>query len=297
MNTVRKTLLQQGPHKDSEKLQLLSARQYELIRQRLVASTGIELGENKQALVESRLYKRLTSLGLVNFSEYIQYLENDSDESAQFINCLTTNKTNWFREDKHFSYLTNQAIPAIYKMRNADSNESRRKPLYIWSAACSTGEEVYSLAMTLKECSSVCPAFRILGSDIDTEALSKAEAATYCVKNVEREVSKNLLAKYFENVGNEKEALIKISENLLKDLKFRNYNLIEDDLPSEIQFDIIFLRNVLIYFSRPTIEKVIARVTRYLRPEGYLFIGHTESLSGLSHSLVQVSESVYRFKV
>ncbi|MGZ3784812.1 MAG: CheR family methyltransferase [Bdellovibrio sp.] len=294
MVAVKKPSFQKLTVDNRGKATALSQMQYEFIRQQLLQATGIELGSNKQALVESRLLKRLSFLKLKDFSQYIMYLKNNHGEYIYFINCLTTNKTNWFREDKHFSYLVNHIIPENSKANSLTFSDKKKRPLYLWSAACSTGEEVYSLAMAIKECSLVGNNFRILGTDINTEALDIARSATYSIKNIELEIPNQFRQKNLENLENSSEAFFKVSSDILENVKFRNYNLIADDLPTNFQFDVIFLRNVLIYFSRPTIETVINRVLRYLRPGGYLFIGHTESLNKLSHPLVQVSESVFQ---
>ena len=281
-----------APNLESEELQLtrspISAIHYELVRKKLGSLCGIELGDNKQALVESRLMKRLSSLKLKDIGQYIRYLEKTPEEETAFINCLTTNKTDWFREPKHFSYLVNQVLPELYKT----SDET----IYLWSAASSTGEEVYTLAMAMNEHIKPGYDFRILGTDIDTDILAKAKAAIYRSEMVKSQVPFSLQSKYFIEDADETKDLVRVCPELCAHTKFRNFNLIESTLPVDIRFDVIFLRNVLIYFTPSTIEQVIARLCKNLKPGGYLFIGHSESLSSISHSLVQVSESVYRLK-
>ena len=146
----------------------LDLNNYDFFRKKILAMTGIELGENKQALIEARLSRRLVSLGFESFKEYALYLSKHPEEEGKFINCLTTNKTDWFREPQHFKYLTEKALPQLRDL----PQEKPGAPLYVWSAACSSGEEVYSLAMALNEAGSLSQRdFRILGTDIDTYLL------------------------------------------------------------------------------------------------------------------------------
>lgn len=266
----------------------ISPAHYEIIRKRLGALCGIELGDNKQTLVESRLMKRLSFLKMKDMGQYIRYLDQTSEEESSFVNCLTTNKTDWFREPKHFSYLVNQVLPELYS--------KGQKTVYLWSAASSTGEEAYTLAMAMNEHLKAGYDFRILASDIDTDILAKAKSALYRTEQVKSQVPLSLQSKYFIDDISQGKDLMRVSPELCAHTKFRNFNLIESTLPPDIRFDVIFLRNVLIYFASSTIEQVIARVCKSLKPGGYLFIGHSESLSAISHSLVQVSESVYRLK-
>lgn len=270
---------------------------YEELRRLLVENTGIELGDNKYSLVESRLLKRLNALQLSSFAKYLKLLKSSSEEFDFFINCMTTNKTDWFREPRHFDYLVEKVLPAITTEKQNERKAARNKDsdqiVYVWSAASSTGEEIYSLAMTLEENLPKRTGFRILGTDIDSEVLQKASAASYKKSTVDRQVPPHLRMKYFLNTSRSE---ISVCQKLRDKTKFRQFNLIESQMPVEMLFDVIFLRNVLIYFTRPTIEVVIKRLLRNLKPGGYLFIGHSESLNGLSLPLEQVSEAVYQFR-
>ncbi len=270
----------------------INPAQYDCLRNRLISLTGIELGDNKQTLIETRLSKRLSVLKLDSFTQYINYLEKDPNEISNFVNSLTTNKTDWFREATHFSYLTKQVLPSIEILPRSNSAD---QTLYLWSAASSSGEEAYSLAITMREyLKDSKQDFRIFGTDIDSEILSKAINARYNEENIRQQVPPEYRNKYFSKLANQTKNCIQVSSELSSRTKFRQYNLVEGKLPTEIKFDVIFLRNVLIYFSRTTIETVINGMIKNLRPGGYLFIGHSESLSGLSIPLIHVSESVYR---
>lgn len=258
----------------------LDAQTYDVIARMLKGWTGIELGAGKQALVESRLHWRLQELGLPDLRAYASYVQKHPGEKQDFINSLTTNKTDWFREVDHFKYLTDQILP----------RHAIRGPLTVWSAASSTGEEIYSLAMTLSEYFGRTDAFRILGSDIDTDCLDRAQRAEYKRETVEAQVPKYLRLKYFDLSSTQ----ARVKDELKDAIKFRKFNLVESEWPVSIAFDVIFLRNVLIYFKPQTVELVIERLCRYLKPGGHLIIGSSETLTTLKTSVVAVAGSVYK---
>jgi chemotaxis protein methyltransferase CheR len=258
----------------------LNAQTYESIAKALKTWTGIDLGAGKQALVESRLHWRLQELGLEDLNAYLKFLERHPSERQAFINSLTTNKTDWFREAEHFEYLTKKIIPSL---RSSG-------PLTIWSAASSSGEEIYTLAMCLAEHFGKNDGFRILGSDIDTECLDHAQEAVYRRETVEAQVPKYLRLKYFDFDQDK----AKVRDELKKNLKFRPFNLVGSDWPVAVQFDVIFIRNVLIYFKAQTVEEVIHRICRYLRPDGYLVVGNSETLTMLKTPLQPVAGSIYK---
>jgi chemotaxis methyl-accepting protein methylase len=258
----------------------LSDETYNAISQQLKSWTGIDLGIGKQALVESRLHWRLQELKIPDLKTYIRYLGSHLGEKQHFINSLTTNKTDWFRESDHFQYLTDKILPAL----------KNQNPIQIWSAASSTGEEIYSLAICLAEHFGNVDRFRILGSDIDTDCLETAKIGAYKRETVEAQVPKHLRLKYFDS----DETQCRIRPDLKKSLKFRPFNLVESEWPVSIQFDIIFLRNVLIYFKPQTVEMVIHRLSRYLKPQGHLIIGASETLTTLQTPVRAIAGSVYK---
>jgi chemotaxis protein methyltransferase CheR len=264
----------------------LDANEYDILKRMLSQKTGIDIGESKQTLVESRLLRRLTELGCTNYSDYIEILKTNSEEGGKFINSMTTNKTNWFREPAHFEYLSKIVVPLHTRIH--------QRPIYIWSAAASTGEEIYTLAMVLSELQHTGLEFRILGTDIDTQVIATAENAIYKGITVREEVAPHLVAKYFRKELDTEREELKVSEQLLAKVKFRQFNLISSSLIGEMKFDVIFLRNVLIYFKANTIETVINRLCSYLNPGGHLFIGHSETLHGIRHPLQAVGPSIFR---
>lgn len=254
-----------------------------LIRDR----TGINLSAKKSALVQSRLFKRIRQLKLSSYQEYYNYVLQNQDEVEFFINCLTTNKTEFFREKNQFDYLI-QFLNHKYA--------AGQRQFDTWCAASSTGEEVYTLAITLSEFQKQKTdiQFRILATDIDTQVLKQAQSAIYSSDKIEGVLSPELIKDYFYKGTGSNQGLYKVSENLTDCIKFRRFNLIEDSLPNQIQFDFIFLRNVLIYFDAATISNVTQRVILYLKKKGYLFIGASEALATGTNSLSLIKNSIYK---
>jgi len=265
---------------------------YKSIASMIYHQTGINLGEGKRLMVQSRLNRRLKELGIGSFEEYVEYLNSEHMhvELPHFINSITTNKTDFFRENEHFNFLKREYL-ANLKIK---SNEMD-KVHYFWSAACSSGEEVYTLAMVLDEYKAVNSLFdyRILGSDIDTSMLERAQEGIYSREQVQ-DVGPNYLQKYFKKIVRGKNSQYKIISQLRQNLKFRQLNLIDKNQAMPLTFDVIFLRNVLIYFDRPTIQKVITFLDIHLNKDGYLFVGHSESLNGISHKLKSMGNAIYR---
>lgn len=265
----------------------LTEDNYHEIKDLLYEKTGISLKDNKQALVESRLTKSLRVLNLSTFKEYITLVRKDSDELTNFINSLTTNKTEFFRENDHFDYLTNTVLKNNLQSKTQDS-------FNVWSAASSTGEEVYTLAMVLHEgLGEKISSCRILGTDLDTNVLAKAESGVY-KSALLAPMSPMLKETYFNKGTGSNSGFYKVSDSLKNLIKFRQFNLIEDEFKLNIKFDVIFLRNVLIYFEDDTIESVVNKLSQQLKIGGYFFIGHSESLNRVKHNLKYVAPSVFQ---
>jgi len=267
---------------------ILRDSEYLKIKTLLYEHTGISLRENKHALVEARLNKFLKKMDLKNFSDYIKIVKEDDEQLNIFINALTTNKTEFFRENEHFIYLRKIILPHF------ESKHSYPEKFNIWSAASSTGEEVYSLAMCMEEYfGAMSDKYRILGTDLDTDVLATAQAGVY-KSNSLLGIDKDVLNSYFyRGVGN-KDGLCRVNEVLKAHIKFRQFNLIQDELQGQVKFDIIFLRNVLIYFEPDTIQQVIQKLSEKLKLGGHLFIGHSESLNRINHGLKYVAPSVFK---
>jgi chemotaxis protein methyltransferase CheR len=252
--------------------------------------TGIHLSDQKRELVYGRLSRRLRALGLHTFREYRELLERSPDsELVHFRNAVTTNLTFFFREGHHFQYLRDAAIELV------TSRPPSRRRLRIWSAACSSGEEPYSIAMTLGE------AFgeqlkewdvRILATDIDTEMLDRAQAGVYGAKRVP-ELSAARLERFFTRTANSSGAAYAIKEDLRRLILFKQLNLMEA-FPMKGPLDVIFCRNVIIYFDKATQRELFKRIAR-LQPAGaLLFLGHSETLFKVSDDYALIGKTIYR---
>jgi chemotaxis protein methyltransferase CheR len=256
--------------------------------------TGISLTKQKRALLSSRLCKRLRYHGLATFSQYYDLLRREGPlgaERAELINCVTTNKTEFFREPHHFDFLRSTLVPELV----ARSKRGEPRRVRIWSAGCSTGEEPYSIAMLLADALPAANEWdvKILASDIDTNVLVHAAAAVYSQKLVAA-VPTGMRQASFEKCQNPPG--LRVRRELRHMIKFRQINFIQADWSIRTRFDVIFCRNVTIYFDRATQEKLYERFTRYLTPHGYLVAGHAENLHWLSHLFIPIGDTVYRVR-
>jgi chemotaxis protein methyltransferase CheR len=255
---------------------------------------GIKLPPAKKTMLEGRLRKRLRALGMDSFTDYCDLLfdpKRAGDEFIHMFDAVTTNKTDFFREPDHFEYLTRYVLPEIVSSKGLGV----RTPLNVWSAGCSTGDEVYTLAMVLSEFSENFPRFNfsILGTDISTRVLAKAMAGIYLHEKVEP-VPLPLRKKYLLRSKSQNGELVRIAPELRALVRFGRLNLMEKDYGLREKMAVIFCRNVIIYFDRPTQEKLVGRLSGQLTSGGYLFMGHSESLHGMDLPLVQAATSIYR---
>ena len=261
-----------------------SSADFERVRRLIYERAGISLHEGKQAMVYSRLSRRLRDVGMGSFSEYLQWLEHaqgpaGEQEWQEFINSLTTNLTSFFRENHHFPLL---------------AAELRRDPTRrwrIWCNAASTGEEPYSIALTVCEALGTASSVSVLCSDIDTKVLAKAQAGIYPADV--RGLSTDLLKRYFFRGTGRNEGLIRAQPVLQRLLEFRSFNLVDSHWALGEPFDIVFCRNVMIYFDGPTQRGVLERMHRVMKPQGLLFAGHSENF-GDSRDLFRLrGQTVY----
>lgn len=268
--------------------------EFRQLREFIHAHTGIALSQHKRALVCSRLAKRLRHHGLQHYADYYTLLtqaDPEGQELVAMINSITTNKTDFFREPHHYRFLAEEVFPAYRH------NPNRERPMRIWSAAASTGEEAYSLAMTALE---TMPSFnemdiRILATDIDTDVLSRAESGIYTIEQAKR-IPQALLQRYFLK-GQETYAGEVMAKPVLKALiRFNWLNLQSDPWPMHLPFDVILCRNVLIYFDKPTQLKMFQRLGATLKKGGYLMLGHSEAIHGLSDMFRAVGHSIYQYR-
>jgi chemotaxis protein methyltransferase CheR len=272
----------------------ISSRSFGRLSQLITHDTGIKIPESKVATIQARLQHRVRDLGLESLEEYCEYLFSPSGRAAeqvQFINAITTNKTDFFREPKHFTFLTQTALPQLG--RSGLTEPGGR--IGVWSAGCSSGEEPYALAMTLSEYGLAHPpfAFRILGTDISTKVLQMGRDGIYPKQQI-APVPLALRRKYLMRGMGEKSSLTRITPALRRTVSFHQLNFMSADYRVRQMFHIIFCRNVMIYFDRPTQESVIDKLCRNLIPGGYLFIGHAESLSGFNLPLIALGSSCFQ---
>jgi len=255
---------------------------------------GIKMPPAKKTMLQSRLLKRLRALGIRNFDEYYDYVfspDGRKKELSTMVDLVTTNKTDFFRESRHFEYLTKTALPELI---NNDRHGVRRCYNF-WSSACSSGEEAYTTAMVLSEFAAGRPGFRfsIMGTDISTRVLKQAALAIYDEERV-APVPLAMRKKYLLRGRDKNKGVVRIVPELRAVVRFQWINFLNNDYHVNVTMDVIFCRNVIIYFDRPTQEIVLNRLCRHLIPGGYMFIGHSETLNGLNVPLVQASPTVYR---
>lgn len=254
---------------------------------------GIKLPPAKKTMLEARLHKRLKALGILTFEAYADYVFSPEGRGMELINLIdvvTTNKTDFFREPAHFEYLVKTAIPALI----SKSHSGIRTPFKIWSAGCSTGEEPYTMSMVLAEFAATQPGFtaNILASDISTVVLSKARNAIYTEDRVDT-IPLHLKKKYLLKSRDKNKGLVRIVPALRTMIQFRRINFMEDFGLQE-QMDVIFCRNVIIYFDKQTQERLLNKFCNQLVRGGYLFLGHSETINGLDVPLTPVASTVYR---
>jgi chemotaxis protein methyltransferase CheR len=271
-------------------LETLSARDFERIARLVGEYCGIRLPASKKQMVEGRLRNRLRALGHTSMQDYCRVLFGEGgieQELSHLVDSITTNKTDFFREPAHFQVLAKHAIPALLRVHG-----KHRPLLKIWSAACSAGQEPYSLAMVLSEIAQSRFLFAILGTDICSEVLEEARHAVYS-EDVVRSVPKEMTRRYLMHSRGGK-GQFRIVPELRKLVRFEYLNLMDSQYPVDRDVDVIFLRNVLIYFDKPTQQCVVKRLVRHLRPGGYLFLGHSESTIGAGLGLTEITSAVFR---
>jgi len=267
----------------------ITEREFQLFRDIIYRQTGIQMTEKKRNLVVARLSKRLRALNLQTFSEYYEYLNTSSDSSDELnnlINRITTNKTDFFREKHHFDLLVNEILPSYM---DASRNGGERR-LRIWSAGCSSGEEPYSLAMTAADFFKDERGWdlKILATDLDTDILMMAANGVYSSQQI-TPVPIGYLSKYFVRSSKGYE----VSPQIKAMVVFRKLNLMDPTFPMKKPFDIIFCRNVMIYFDDETKKDLIKKYHSHLRDNGYMFIGHSESLMNMKHLFKFLKHTVY----
>lgn len=271
----------------------LTDAQFKRLGHYIESELGIRMPPAKRVMLESRLQKRIRALGLAGFEEYLEFVfeeEQADGELLHMIDAVTTNKTDFFREADHFDYLLGTLLPERY----ADG-WGKGRPFRVWSSASSTGEEPYTLAITLEEFAAQHRDFdyKILGTDISTAALDRGRKATYTEERV-APVPSAYLKKYFLRSKDKEAKLVRVKSLLRSKVIFHRLNLMSEDFGIQDRFEVIFCRNVIIYFDRPTQAVLLRKLYDYLRPGGYLFLGHSETLAGMGLPLVSIAPTIYR---
>ena len=257
-------------------------RDFERVRALIYRRAGIALAAGKQEMVYSRLARRLRAVGMNSFEGYLDSLERNGDDAEweAFTNSLTTNLTSFFREEHHFPVLADHV--------------RRRDAVQVWCCASSTGEEPYSIAMTLCEAfGTLTPPVQILATDIDTNVLATAEAGVYPMERIER-LSPERLKRFFLKGTGAKECLVRVRPELRKLITFRQLNLLDASWQVSSAFDAIFCRNVMIYFDKPTQGRILERFAPLMKSDGLLFAGHSENFLYVTNAFKLRAKTVYQ---
>lgn len=274
----------------------LSDKDFLRVSQFIHREYGIHLPPAKKTLLEGRLRKRMRQCAMNTFSAYCDYLfteEGLKEEAVFMIDAVTTNKTDFFREPHHFEYLTRHALPEL-----TENQTGLQKKIIAWSAACSTGDEPYTLAMVLSEFSENHPGtdFSIVATDISTKVLDIARTAIYTEEKI-APVPYALRKKYLLRSRDPDKKLVRIAPEVRERVSFYRFNLMDAHPPIREPLSIIFCRNVMIYFDPETQERLIRMFYEHLSPGGYLFMGHAESINTMNVPLNFVAPTIYRKKM
>jgi len=270
----------------------LARRDYERLSRFIQSYSGIKMPPNKITMLEGRLRRRLRATGHASFADYCQYLFEDNgldQEAVHLIDAVTTNKTEFFREPDHFRLLRQEVLPALLNGRRGHA------PVKFWSAAASTGAEAYTIAMVLLEARETWPQLRpsIVATDICTEVLDSAILGIY-PESMAAAIPAELRRRYVMQAKDRRSGTVRLVPELRSQVQFARLNLMDDAYPVEKDQDVIFCRNILIYFDKETQLAVLSRLCDHLRPGGYLFMGHSETLAGFNLPLKLVGPTVFQ---
>jgi len=271
----------------------ISKEMYKVFVEFIYTKSGISLGDKKEELVKARLMKRMRFHKFRSFRRYYDYVLKDKsgEEITQMLNAISTNVTYFFREDGHFDYLSKTVLPEIINKKNSLGD----KKIRIWSAGCSTGEEVYSILVTLNEYIKDLSNWdiKILGTDLSTKTLEVATLGVYSWER-RKDIPIQFFNKYFIREWKGTDKKFRIKQEAKKYVVFRRLNLMRESYPFSNKFDIIFCRNVMIYFDKKVQGVLVNKFYKYLVEQGYLFVGHSESLIGIKTGFKKVSTAVHK---
>lgn len=295
MTSTKKTKMQ-----DSAQVAIsgsLSDQHFAVLSKLIETKTGIRLPPNKRTMVEGRLRKRLRALGIRNIEAYGDYIFGDGaldEELPHLIDCMTTNKTDFFREPNHFRILVDRILPEIL----AGALPGQGQHVKAWSAAASIGAEAFTIAMVLDQALRSTPrtSYSVLGTDICTDVLRQATRAIYPLEMI-APVPPEMQRRYFMRARDVNRSEVRAVPELRRRVRFQQLNLMDKTYPVDRDLDLIFCRNILIYFAKPVQDEVVSRLISHLRPGGYLVLGHSESMAGGGHpEISQVAPTVFRKK-
>ncbi|NQZ33344.1 MAG: protein-glutamate O-methyltransferase CheR [Oceanospirillaceae bacterium] len=258
------------------------------VKEDLYGYAGIVLADHKKDMAYNRLVRRVRALGLLSFDSYFTYISSNQSEFEQFINALTTNLSSFFRENHHFSYIKSNILP--------DMRASGQDKIRVWSAGCSHGEEAYSIAMTLHDALLNINQVdvKILATDIDSTVLSTAQLGVYDIASMEGLFAQSVQKYFLKGVG-VREGKVQIRQELKEIVDFKFLNLM-NEWPMQGRFDFIFCRNVMIYFNKETQQYLVEKFAQYLKPGGYLFVGHSEALGFQQRKFKLIGKTIYQFQ-
>ena len=263
-------------------------KHFQFVKELIFKETGIALSDIKKDMVYGRLTRRIRDLNLNSFDEYLELLQSNlGAELTDFINSLTTNLTSFFRENHHFEILGQQLLPQLMKSKT-------NKRIRVWSAGCSTGEEPYSIAITLRQALGQTSTWdaRVLATDLDSNVVATAKAGIYDASRINN-LPENVWKRWFKKGRNDLEGKIKLDSDIQKMITFKQLNLM-NDWPMKGPFDYIFCRNVVIYFNKDTQRVLFNRFAEKLAPNGYLFVGHSESLHKVTDRFKLIGHTIYQ---
>ncbi len=259
------------------------------IKARIKQTAGIHLSDRKKDMVYSRLARRLRTLNLQRVADYLHLVDKDEQELINFVNSLTTNLTSFFREKHHFEYLADPIVPELLKLNQRD------KKIRIWISASSTGEEAFSTAFTLCEAITDWHKWdiKILATDLDSDVIRDSRTGIYPLSRIEG-LDEKIIRKYFFRGRGKNQDYCRVKPEILALIHFKEFNLISPEWKLSKQFDVVFCRNVLIYFDRETQQQVLTSILNVLKNEGHLFLGHSESIGELKSRTTHLGKTWYR---
>ena len=259
------------------------------VKSDLYEYAGIVLADHKKDMAYNRLVRRLRALSIMSFDDYFLYIDSNPQEFSEFINALTTNLSGFFRERHHFDFIKSVIVPKILA--------SKKQSIRVWSAGCSSGEEAYSIAMTLaQEIPNIAQYdIKILATDIDSSVLQAAQLGIYDLDRVS-DIGGDILRRFFLKGVGSRVGKVQVIEDLKDAVTFKHLNLI-NHWPMKGQFDFIFCRNVMIYFNRETQQELVQNFYRYLKEDSYLFVGHSEALAHHTSDFSLIGKTIYQKKI